>query len=526
LTYDVAIVGCGPVGALAGNLLGKAGLSVLILEKSPEIPASSRATHLDHEAMRLLQDVGLSTRAESIMRETDGHLHVGADLGVIRYMGTKGMSRPYGWANDYFFFQPELESCLRSGLERYPNVIVRSGEELLRLEQDRDAVILHGATTSARARFLIACDGARSAVRKWLAIGLSDLDFEETWLVVDAEVESAVTFPPISGLPADINLQRLSTMMCDPKRPATIVPGPRNLRRWEFMLLPGEDEQQMMRRDAVSRLVGPWLQDVPHRITRASTYTFHGLIADRWQVGRLFLAGDAAHQTPPFFGQGMCHGMRDVANLAWKLALVSRDAADATLLSTYQIEREPHVRTITTAAIEAGRYICLLDPAQAAKRDASLRERSRSTPHATAADLIPPLAQGVIAAETAGCGERFIQPRVGGLLLDDVVGTGWRIFAAGPDEAGRAAALAQQLLPDLDVAAIDVSRLPDNQSLVSWLDSRKARYALVRPDFYVFGTGHEPSELLRGLAAALRPISKLKPDFPANPGSSREATQH
>jgi 3-(3-hydroxy-phenyl)propionate hydroxylase len=314
--------------------------------------------------------------------------------------------------------------------------------------------------------------------------------------------------------------------MCDPKRPATIVPGPRNLRRWEFMLLPGEDEAEMMHKDTVSRLLEPWLQEVTHRITRASTYTFHGLIADRWQVGRVFLAGDAAHQTPPFFGQGMCHGMRDVANLAWKIGLVCRDAADATLLSTYQVEREPHVRAVTIAAIEAGRYICLLDPEEAAKRDASLRERLRAMPHATAADLIPPLAKGVIAAETAGCGERFIQPRVGALLLDDLVGTGWRIFAAGPDEADRAAAHARQLLPDLAVATIDVSLLPNNQSLVHWLGLHKARYALIRPDFYVFGTGHEPSELLRRLAGALRVMSKLTPDYPANPGSSREATQH
>ena len=162
-------------------------------------------------------------------------------------------------------------------------------------------------------------------------------------------------------------------MLCDPARPATLVPGRGNHRRWEFMLLPGEDDSAMMQPERVKALIAPYVKDLSHRVIRAATYRFHGLVAERWQLSRVFLSGDAAHQTPPFFGQGMCHGIRDVANLAWKLSAVLRGGAAPALLDTYQSEREPHVRAVIAAAIAAGRYICERDPATARKRDETLR---------------------------------------------------------------------------------------------------------------------------------------------------------
>jgi len=384
--------------------------------------------HIDHEMMRLLQAAGVIDRVLPQMRETDGHLHIGADHGVIRYMGTVGRPKPFGWANDYFFYQPELEAHLRAGLSDLANVELRTGTTLDSLVQDERGVSLHvsgpSGVESLRARWVIACDGARSKVRELLGVRLEDLDFDEPWLVVDAEADGPVRFPPLTGVPGGADLQRLSVMICDPGRPTTVVPGRGNHRRWEFMLLPGEDDEAMMQPAAVARLVSPWLEGVPHRIVRAATYRFHGLIAEQWQVGRVFLAGDAAHQTPPFFGQGMCHGFRDVANLAWKLPLVASGAARESLLATYQAERDPHVRAIISAAIEAGRYICMLDPSEAAARDIALRERMKQAAPATAADLIPDLERGVVAVGTPGAGARFIQPLVGGQLLDSATGAG------------------------------------------------------------------------------------------------------
>lgn len=481
--FDVAIIGCGPVGAMAANLLGREGLSVVVLEKELEHYPLPRAVHLDHEMMRLFQTAGVIGRVEGDMVATDGHLHVGADHGAIRYMGTVGKPRPFGWANDYFFYQPELEAHLREAFADNGAIELRIGAEFTGLVQDAGGVTIayvqDGTSHEVGARWVIACDGSRSPVRKVLGVELDDLDFEEPWLVVDAEVEGPVSFPPLTGVPADADLQRLSVMMCDPSRPATIVPGRGNHRRWEFMLLPGEDDTEMMRPEKVGELVGAWMKDVPHTIVRAATYRFHGLVAEQWQVGRVFLAGDAAHQTPPFFGQGMCHGLRDVANLAWKMAAVAKDGADEAILATYQPERDPHVRGVIGAAVAAGRYICELDRAKAAARDAEIRAQSASKTGETAADLVPPVSTGFVAVGTPGAGERFIQPILAdGRKLDDLVGQGWRLFVRDDRVSGQAHGVSRIVAADL----------PDNGAVLGWLDARKADAVLLRPDHYVFGT--------------------------------------
>ena len=510
-TFDVAVIGCGPVGAMAANLLGQAGLKVLVIERAVEPYPLPRAVHLDHEMMRLFQSAGLLDRLADGMRDTEGHLHVGADHGVIRFMGTVGLPRPFGWSNDYFFYQPELEAGLRDALSDLPSVELRLGRELMAIHQDVGSVSLTLRVDEeeevAHARWVIACDGAHSATRKALGIKLDDLDFEEPWLVVDAEVDGPVRFPTLADVPPEADLQKLSVMMCDPARPATIVPGRGSHRRWEFMLLPGENDADMMQPDMVAQLVSPWLEGVPHRITRAATYRFHGLIAEQWRSGRVFLAGDAAHQTPPFFGQGMCHGLRDVANLAWKLALVVRGSAPDSLLDTYQVERDPHVRAVIAAAVEVGRYICILDPAEAAARDTRIREAAKSAKHVTAADLIPPLADGAIAPGTPGAGERFIQPRLGEAagapLLDDLTGTGWRLFV---DDTlfGRAQELLMQARLPFPVGLFATGNLGDGGGVGAWLATRGAGAVLVRPDFYVFGTCRDDlGGLIDGLARVL-----------------------
>jgi 3-(3-hydroxy-phenyl)propionate hydroxylase len=505
--YDVAIIGCGPVGAMAAILAGRAGLSTLVIDREAVPHPLPRAVHLDAEVMRLFQNAGLADAVLPGMRETEGHLHIGADGGAIRYMGTAHAPRPFGWSNDYFFYQPELEDRLRDGLARFPAVDLRLGTDLLHFEQDAQGVslILQQADGDrpVRARWVVACDGARSQVRKGLGIALDDLRFEEPWLVVDVEADAPVRFPKLWGVPDGADLQQLSVMMCDPARPATVVPGRGKVRRWEFMLLPGEDDAAMMAPDRVAALLAPYLDGVPHRVLRASTYRFHGLIAERWRDGRVFLAGDAAHQTPPFFGQGMCHGMRDISNLLWKLTLVVRAQAAPALLDSYQPERDPHVRHVVSAAVEAGRYICELDPARAAARDQAMRERAREGRTGTAADLIPPYAAGVIGNGFAAQGERFIQPRVGagrGALLDDAVGGGWRLFAT--DAAMGQARRATEALSPVPVTVVTADDLDDGGAVARWLADRQVAAVLVRPDNYVFGAG-EPVALAEAAGQAL-----------------------
>ncbi len=502
---DVVIVGCGPVGALAACLLGKAGLSVIVLEREQEHYPLPRAVHIDHEMMRLFQSAGVIDRIVPRVAETDGHLHIGTDSGVIRYMGTVGRPRPFGWANDYFFYQPELETSLREAMLRSGNVELRQGAEFVGLQQVdgmASTTFLHDRNTSTiTSRWVIGCDGSRSSVRKHLGIGLDDLRFDEPWLVVDAEVAGEVVFPEFSGVPANADLQRLSVMLCDTNRPTTIVPGRGNHRRWEFMLLPGEDDQEMMAPAKVAALVRPYLEGVSHRIIRAATYRFHGLVAEQWQQGNVFLAGDAAHQTPPFFGQGLCHGFRDVANLAWKMEAILKFGAPASLLDAYQTERDPHVRAVIEAALAAGRYICELDPQRAAERDSSIREQATSQAGKTAGDLIPAIRSGIVLAGSAAAGERFIQPVLeGGRLLDDVTGQGWRLFVRNRAITGAAHGIAHFV----------IDSFADNGALEAWLDQREADAVLVRPDHYVFGTARGDAD---GLIAAMQRQLAQQPEM-------------
>lgn len=512
---EVAIIGCGPVGAMAANLFGQAGLRTHVIEREAAPYPLPRAVHIDHEMMRIVQSVGLAQAVLPLMREAHGHIHIGADGGVIRYLGSKGLQKRFGWANDYFFFQPELEAMLVESLARFPHVTVQRGAELVAIESDAAGVVLQikdraGALGQLTARYAVACDGANSFTRKALGIALTDLDFEEPWLVVDAEVDGPITFPRFFGVPADAELSHLSVMLCDPRRPATLVPGRGNHRRWEFMLLPGERDDAMMQAANVEALVAPYVRNVSYRIIRAATYRFHGLIADQWQRGTVFLAGDAAHQTPPFFGQGMCHGFRDVANLAWKLKAVLHGGANASLLETYQVEREPHVRAVIEAAIAAGQYICERDPAVAARRDAALRAAMGKPAAASASDLIPPIRSGIVdPAQHPGTGARFIQPRVGyrgrRMLLDDATGGGFVLLSASPslltsftDE--RRGAMRRIGIQSFIIGseANDASTLRDEDGdLAAWLAAHEAVAVLLRPDFYVFGVARDPSDLER-----------------------------
>ena len=523
--YDVAIVGCGPVGALAANLLGRAGLRTIVLEREPAPYALPRAVHIDHEMMRIFQSVGLAQTMLPLMREAHGHIHIGADAGVIRYLGSKGLPKRFGWANDYFFFQPELEAALGDAFERFPNVTLRRGVEVIGIEHGEDCVRLNVQgrdEAEVTARYVVACDGAASFVRKALGIGLADLGFEEPWLVIDAEVDGPIHFPDFSGVPADADLQHLSVMLCDPKRPATLVPGRGNHRRWEFMLLPGEDDAEMMQPSLVAALIAPYVQDVRCRVIRAATYRFHGLIAEEWQRGRIFLAGDAAHQTPPFFGQGMCHGFRDVANLTWKLKAVLRGGVTSRLLEIYQTEREPHVRAVVNAAIAAGRYICERDSAAAAKRDASLRAAMGKPAPASASDLIPPIGAGVVDdGGRSGIGARFIQPFVERdgrrMLLDDATGAGFVLLTTTPGMLAGLDARQKGILDRIGVSTFVVGdtagpmpALNDIEGrLGGWFVQHGTAAVLLRPDRYVFGTAASTAELARlttQLGEALAPF--------------------
>ena len=486
---DVLVVGLGPVGAALAALLARRGVSVITVERDLVLYPLPRAVHFDHEIMRLLQQLGIADEISRNATANPGYEFRTAD-GQLLLSFAPEMETASGWASGYMFHQPSLERALRDILAADPHAEVRIGCQLEGLDQDPEGVTakLSGPEGPAeiRARYLVGCDGASSPVRQAVGAGLSDYGFDEPWLVVDVKVQPGARTP-------DINLQ-----VCDPERPTTCVLSGPGRRRWEFMLLPGETPEAVLRDGFIEDLLAPW-ECGPLEIERRAVYRFHGLVAERWRVGRVLLAGDAAHQTPPFAGQGLCSGLRDAANLAWKLAAVLSGTAHDALLDTYQQEREPHARALIELAIGMGRVVCTLDREAAAARD-----RDMFAQRAAGAAPLPPLrtapfAAGCILAGSPGAGNLFPQPALGEgvrrLRLDDALGEGpWLITRrAAPRGLGIA-------IYDLDHPALSPF-LPD---LLRWFSAHKAEAVLVRPDRYVFGTG-EPIALAAAWAAALKP---------------------
>ena len=356
--YDVAVVGLGPTGATLANLCGALGLSVLVLERSTGPYAQPRACHLDAEIARVFQHLGFADQLDRLLTVSAGMEYV--DGTGSRLFTFEGFERApiLGWHEDYVFIQPEIETMLRDGLRRFDTVDVRLGVEAPPLDE-----------LLGEARFVVGCDGATSAIREQLGIGLIDLGYDERWLVIDVMLHDGAGRTTASDLPTIIQ------QVCDPARLATFVPSHGAHRRWEFRL--GDDEAVP---DAWE-LLAPWgLTPADADLVRAVPYRFHALVAERWRDGRVFLAGDAAHQMPPFMGQGMCSGVRDAANLAWKLAevIATESAGDPSataserLLDSYELERRPHVEAVTALSIQAGSLLSVLaaDPRATPTADA------------------------------------------------------------------------------------------------------------------------------------------------------------
>ena len=515
--FDVIVVGCGPVGAAAANLLAERGLSVCVIEPNESPYALPRAIHFDHEVMRILQSAGLADAILPLVHVPAGSMVFGVDRHPIRPF-RPGKGQPaLGWSASYFYRQPAIEAAMRAALSERPNVTLMFGQQVMDVAQDAASVTAttgDGAVVSAQ--YLIACDGARSVVRRSLGIALDDLNFDEPWIVVDALVDGEVTLPPLHDTPPGVDMRDVMFTIADPVRPMSYIPGAGQHRRWEFMLLPGETVEDYENGEKVAALIDPWVTRAAWHSLRQAVYRFHALIADRWRDRRVFLAGDAAHQTPPFFGQGLCHGVRDAANLAWKLEAVIKHGADDALLDTYEVERKPQVRAVVDLSVKMGRYICTLDPQIAAKRDIDLRQPGAPI---AAADLIPPLRAGIIGTAGTIVGGRFIQPPMTQAgrtaLLDRFTGKGFVVLvrADAPDPVDLSPELVAGGATLFRIAAVD--QPDDRQSnvlvdhsgeLLRWFDSAGAFGVIVRPDFYVYDlltTAEEASLTLRRLADQL-----------------------
>jgi len=478
---DVLIVGLGPVGATLALLCARYNLSVVAIDRARGVHPLPRAAHFDDEIMRVFQSLDLAKALEPHIRSAPDYEFRTADGHVL--MCIKAVSETSaGWASGYMVYQPGIERVLRERLADISHIKMMEETAFRSLQQDNTGVtsVLSQADqiSSVRSRFVIACDGATSSVRESLGIGLEDLRFEEAWLVVDVRLGSGAHVP-------NVNLQ-----LCDPSRPTTCVLMGPGRHRWEFMLKPGEEADAALESGFVEELLARWDCGSGHCIERRAVYRFHGLLADRWCERRVFLSGDAAHQMPPFAGQGMCAGIRDAANLAWKVAAVVYSGAHSVILDTYQQEREPHVREVIDLAINMGRVVCTTDRKAAAERDAAMIAayiRGEAPPRIA----FKPLARGLLLENTPGSGELFPQAVVAGTKLDDVLSpSAWLILRGSDAEIGLgpASAIATSLLSPYTLT--DPLLKPFASTLKAWLDARGVDAVLIRPDRYIFGSGH------------------------------------
>ena len=506
VVHDVAIVGYGPVGALAAGLLAQAGLSVHVCDRLHGVHEIPRAIALDHEILRLFQQLGVLDAVLPHCEPFTNSEWFGAGGQLIRRMTMLPPPHPQGHVPSMVFTQPPVERALRAAVRALPGVTVAEGAACTALTQHAGGVTLTVDGRPVQARWAIAADGGSSTLRGLLGIGLDDLGFDEPWLVVDVRVNAQ----GLRKLPAT------SVQYCEPDRPCTYVIGPGNHRRWEISLKPGEDPRQAATPDGTWALLQRWITPDDGTLWRQSSYRFHALVAQRWRVGRVFLAGDAAHMQPPFLGQGMCQGLRDAANLAWKLAAVQRGtvagAAAERLLDSYGTERGAHVRALTTKLRAIGAVICERDAHKARERDAQLLAACGGVVPDTPRQDVLPVLTGTLLSSTPGAGTLFPQPRLvddttggtsstttgstpGSTLMDTRFGCGWRLVTDGT--------LVGAAAPGLTV--IDLARTPEADGVVAaWLLRHGAHAALVRPDHYTHGTATDAAGLQALLASCPR----------------------
>lgn len=442
----VCIVGAGPVGLMTANLLARSGVPALVLERADAPFPLPRAIVLDDEGLRALHAIGLDGDLLDLTLPGEGSRYYSA-AGVC-FAETGAGPETYGYPKRNFLHQPDLEGTLLRAARAAPDIDLRSGVEVTSITHWAGEVELRlrtsdGTEATLTADWVLACDGGRSSIRGQLGIEMEGNTYGQEWVVVDCLNDPDQT--------------RYSKFFCDPARPHVSIPAPHGGRRYEFMVLPGEDGQDLCRDEALARLLAPFRPFAPDAILRRAIYTFHARIAERWRADRVFLMGDAAHLTPPFAGQGMNAGLRDAFNLAWKIALVVRHGADQRILDSYEFERHGPAWAMIQLAVAMGKVVMPGNADEARILDAMMQALE---PFPAARDYLiqmkfkpRPRCEGglFLDLETqpfdgALVGEMMPQPALdrpeGRVMLDEVLGTGFALVAQ--DSAGRECASSHQ----------------------------------------------------------------------------------
>ena len=496
--FDVIVLGYGPVGQALALMLGRQGRSIAVCERWPERYPLPRAVCIDHEIVRILTANGMGAILPSISHPGPEYQWFNAAWEELLTIDWSAESIS-GGTEVNFVHQPTLEAAISEAASQLPNVAHCLGWEAVSVGQNEHLAHVElrdqaGQVQTLSARYVVGCDGANSIVRQKIGGRQEDRGFEADWLVIDVLLRDGVTIEQL-GIPA-------AGQYCNPSRPTTIVPAGvrdgKKFRRWEFMRLAGESVEEMESEAKVWELLKPWAGPEALELVRSKVYTFRSLLAAKWREGRLLIAGDAAHVMPPFMGQGMCSGIRDAWNLAWKLGLILDNKASDRLLDAYQPERMPHVSQIIDLSIYLGKMICIADPDEAEQRDAAFKNRTAppppAFPHLTGG-LLRHTAQGPV-QEGAG----LLAPHVvveGEAVqgrFDEVVGLGFVLMMTSPDPLARFDAATLATLEAIGLRAVSLASdtvpgtLRDTDArLLPFLEKHGWDTAIVRPDFYIYG---------------------------------------
>lgn len=497
---DVLIVGAGPTGLTLANILGMHGVAVTVVERNASTVSEPRAVSIDDESLRTMQYIDLiETVRKTIVEGYGSHYFSPAGKCFAKVVPD---TVEYGHARRSAFRQPVLEAQLREGLARFSSVQARFSSRVTRLEEGADLVRAQiagpdGTMDHIRAQYVVACDGGRSGIREALGIPMAGSSYDEKWLIVD--------------LGGSTDAFRHTRVFCDPARPGLSLPGPDGTRRYEFMMQPGESPEELLDEARVRRMLGRHSEeDQRLPIVRKVIYHFHARIAERWRVGRIFLAGDAAHLTPPFAGQGMNSGVRDAHNLGWKLAQCLRGAMGAGALATYEAERKPHAWALIQMAVRMGHVMMPRSPLQAMLTRAAFRALSLYRP---ARDYViqmkykpkPFYREGLVVGDAGKevRGRMFPQPPVeqpDGLraFLDTVLGKGFAVVELDDGKLPLAPARPDRTLDARAVRVIPhdhrflardadrVTRVRDVTGTIGRMFERSGlRGVILRPDRYV-----------------------------------------
>jgi len=545
--YDVVVAGLGPTGLTLAHLLGRRGLSALVLEREPEFYGNARAVYTDDEALRVFQTAGVADDIHADMNVDSAVQWVKANGELlIQFRETQ---RPLWWPVVNFLYQPYLETRLESLLARYPHVEVRRGREVVDFTQDetgvtvthsaatgsaygkRDNAVDETATETVRASYLVGADGGRSVVRTRLGIEMTGKSFPERWLVVDLKAKD--------GADAFRHLPYFD-FVCNPEMPTVSCPQPGGHHRFEFALTEDDDRDHFESDETVRRLIGQYVDVDEVEVKRRLVYTFNALVAGRWRDGRVLLAGDAAHMTPQFVGQGMNAGVRDADNLSWKLAAVLQHGADPTLLDSYESERRPHAKAMIDFSVFNKSLVSIKNPVGATARNAAMwtslhvpglagwvRQAGMKPKPRLKKDAYVGLPRGFRGVEGTLAPQPVVRQYDGRpTRLDDAIGTGWAVIGIGVDPrealgtgltrweqvaATFATVYAAGTRPQGEIGdgrrKAGLVDLEDSTGeLARWLrkaGARRGTLVVLRPDKYVFGVSADPAILTSALVDRL-----------------------